>query len=64
MEDKITELRKLRDVQGTDGNWNYDPYLHGMYNGTEFSLALMEGRDPVYKEAPSEWLSDRPFARS
>jgi hypothetical protein len=49
----------MRDVQGAHGNWNYDAYMHGTYNGMEYALALMEERDPEFKAAPSEWLADR-----
>ena len=55
----VRRLREMRDVQGSHGNWNYDGYMHGMYNGMEYALALMEERDPEFKEAPSEWLADR-----
>lgn len=53
----INILRKMRDVQGMDGNWNYDNYMHGMYNGMEYALSMMEGQNPEYKDAPDKWLS-------
>ncbi len=56
----VRKLREMRDVQGSNGNWNYDPYMHGMYNGMEYALAMMEEREPEFKDAPDEWLSDRP----
>lgn len=52
-------LREMRDVQGSNGNWNYNPYMHGMYNGMEYALALIEDRDPDFKDAPEKWLSDK-----
>lgn len=55
----IGDLRHMRDVQGTDGNWNFDPYMHGLYNGLEFALAIMEKREPNFKNAPDEWLGDK-----
>ena len=55
----LDEMRKFRDIQGDNGSWNYDPYMHGMYNGMEFMLAMAENREPEFREAPSEWLSDR-----
>jgi hypothetical protein len=58
---KINTLREIVNIQGWDGNWNYDPYMHGLYNGLEFALSIMEKRDPVFKEAPEVWLSDIPM---
>jgi len=48
----------MRDVQGYDGNWNYDPYMQGLYNGLEFALSLLEVREPQFKDAPETWLGD------
>jgi hypothetical protein len=58
---KINTLREIVNIQGWEGNWNYDPYMHGLYNGLEFALSIMEKRDPVFKEAPEVWLSDIPM---
>jgi hypothetical protein len=58
---KINTLREIVNIQGWDGNWNYDPYMHGLYNGLEFALSIMEKRDPVFKEAPEVWLADIPM---
>lgn len=52
----LETLRELTEIQGQHGNWNYDPYMHGMYNGMELALATMEGRAPEYKPPPKEWL--------
>lgn len=56
----IEGMRDLMKVQGYDGNWNYDPYMHGMYNGMELMLAMVEGREPVYRDAPEVWQADIP----
>jgi hypothetical protein len=58
----MTNLESLKDllkIQGYDGNWNYDPYMHGMYNGLELALATLENRMANYRDAPKEWLRDR-----
>lgn len=52
-------LRNALDIQGQHGNWNCDPYMHGMYNGMEFALATLEAREPQYREAPEKWLLDK-----
>lgn len=54
----VNSVREMRDVQGMDGSWNMDPYMHGLYNGIEFALALMEQRDPAFRDAPEKWLAD------
>ena len=56
--DRIQSLRSLVEVQGQSGNWNCNPYMHGLYNGMEFALSIMEGREPQYRNAPEKWLSD------
>ena len=54
--DNIQKMKNVLEQQGQQGTWNYDPYMHGMYNGMELMMALVEGRDPDYREAPEEWL--------
>lgn len=55
----IAKLRELVEIQGRDGTWNYDPYFHGMYNGMEVMLAVLENREPVFRGAPEGWLSKK-----
>lgn len=45
----IDELKKLVEIQGRPGNYDYSDYMLGIYNGMELMLATIEGRDPVYK---------------
>ena len=52
-------IRNLRDIQGRSGNWNYDPYMHGMFNGLELALSVAEDREPDFRNAPPVWLCDR-----
>jgi hypothetical protein len=52
MESRIEKLRNLVAVQGFDGNWNYDHYMRGMFNGMELALSVLEGREPQYRDAP------------
>ncbi len=46
---KTEQMQELVKIQGQDGNWNYDEYMRGMYNGMELMLAIMEDREPVYR---------------
>ena len=55
----LIKMKELLEVQGRDGNWNMDSYMQGMYNGMELMVALAEGRDPVFREAPEKWLSKK-----
>lgn len=57
--DRLESLRKQVSVQGSNGNWNHDPYMHGMFNGLECALATIEQREPNYRSAPTKWLADK-----
>lgn len=57
---RLGKLRELTTIQRASGNWNCDAYMHGMANGMELALAMMEDREPNYLEAPAQWLSDLP----
>ena len=59
MSENAKVLREMLDIQGSDGNWNYDEYMHGMYNGMEFALSIIENREPIYREKPTEFLCDK-----
>jgi len=56
----IDKLRKAVETQGMDGNWNYDPYMHGLYNGMELALSILEERPHEFRAAPTAWLCDAP----
>jgi hypothetical protein len=48
---RLADANEMLAIQGSDGNWNVDDYMHGMYNGMEYVLALMEDREPTFREA-------------
>jgi hypothetical protein len=52
------ETAKVVDVQATDGNWNFDSYMHGMLNGMKLIQAIIHNVEPEFKDAPKEWLSE------
>jgi hypothetical protein len=53
------KLRELVEIQGRHGNWNYNEYMRGMFNGMELMLSVIEGdREPQYREAPERYLSE------
>ena len=53
----LNALRAVHEVQGYDGNCNDSPYMLGTYNGLELALSIAERREPVFKTAPSKWMS-------
>jgi len=50
----LEHLKDVVRIQGADGNWNYDNYMQGMYNGMELMLSIVEGREPNYKTCKNE----------
>ena len=57
MDEKTIEaMRDLTKTQCMPGNYNYDPYMHGMANGMILLLAIAEGKQPKYLDAPEAWL--------
>ncbi len=56
----LKNLKDIVDTQCTDGNWNYDPYMRGMANGLLLAQSVLDGQTPEFKEAPPEYLCDRP----
>ena len=67
LEEGIKAIDKAVDIQCSDGNWNYDPYMHGMANALLLAQTYMA--HPIgsydaehYKplSAPERWLSDEP----
>lgn len=59
-EKALSDLREITKIQCSNGNWNYDAYMHGLANGLIMALATMEGTEPAFLSAPKEWLRDRP----
>lgn len=58
IEKQLDSLKKIIDVQCSDGNWNYDSYMHGLANGLILAKAIIENTDPEYLDAPSDWGCD------
>ena len=49
-------LKRVTDIHTGNGNWNYDPYMHGMANGLILASAIAEGTEPQYLTAPKKWI--------
>lgn len=39
---------EMLELQGRDGNYNYDSYMLGLYNGMEYIVSLLEVREPKF----------------
>ena len=63
-DESIKIMREMLEVQGQPGNWNYDSYMHGLYNGMEYMVALAEKREPQFRDAPETWLAKYEFKRN
>jgi len=57
-QDILDEFDILLDIQLSPGNWDFDPYLHGMANGMLLMRAIISGETPEYREAPEQWGAD------
>ena len=55
--DRVKTLDEITKMQCSDGNWNADPYMHGMANGMILSLSTITGEEPTFLESPQRWLS-------
>lgn len=55
----VKELNEVTKIQCSDGNWNYDPYMHGMANGLILAAAIMANQEPQYLNAPERFISDK-----
>lgn len=52
--------KEMLDIQGHNGNYNYDSYMLGIYNGMEYIIALFETREPIFKSGKDiEFISDK-----
>lgn len=53
------DLENVTNIQCSNGNWNYDPYMLGMANGLILARAILTGEEAKFLGAPEEWLRDR-----
>lgn len=43
------DIKDMLTQQGQPGNWDYDEYMRGLYNGIELALCIFEDREPELK---------------
>lgn len=58
----LEKLKELTATQCSPGNWDFDPYMHGMANGMILAVAILEDAEPEYLEAPETWGQDVPIS--
>lgn len=46
---QVKELHDVLSIQKSDGNWNANDYMLGMYNGMELMMSIIESRDTQYR---------------
>ena len=51
---RIEQLRQMVKVQGNNGNWDYDDYMCGYYNGLELALSVFENRNPAFRKIEND----------
>lgn len=56
--ERLGALNDQLRVQLSQGNWDYDGYMHGLANGMVLAAATMRGEDPAFLEAPPVWGRD------
>ena len=59
IDDRIKQLKELVDIQCSKGNFDWDPYMHGMANGMILSLSVAEDNEPKFLDAPDKWLAEK-----
>ena len=55
-EQQLQSTQDIVNVQCNDGNWDYDPYMHGMANGMIIVQSMFADVPPEFLEAPEVWL--------
>lgn len=59
-EQHLINAKEMLELQGHNGNYNYDSYMLGLYNGMEYIIALFETREPNFKNGKDiEFLNDK-----
>ena len=48
---QIKSAEEMLDIQRQDGNYNYDEYMLGMYNGMEYIASLFRINEPKFISA-------------
>jgi hypothetical protein len=55
MDKRISYIANVLESQSAEPNIEYDPYSIGFFNGLETALSILEQREPMSKEVPSNF---------
>ena len=55
LQERIGKLDELVKIQCTDGNWDFDPYMHGMANALLLAQTVLKDSDYAPLLAPEKW---------
>lgn len=44
----LKDANDLKNIQSMSGNYNYDSYMLGLYNGMEMIISIFEEREPNF----------------
>lgn len=56
----MKNLQDVINIQCSQGNWNYDPYMMGLANGLLMAQSLFTDKEPEFLSAPKRWGKDYP----
>lgn len=56
----MKDLEDILNIQCSNGNWNYDPYMMGLANGLIMANSIITNKEPKFLSAPKKWLKDYP----
>ena len=48
LKNRINEAKEIKEIQAQNGNYNFDNYNLGLFNGMECIIAILENREPKY----------------
>lgn len=54
LEKRIADIENMVAVQSSPGNFDADPYMHGMANGIILVAATLKGEEPAFLEWPKD----------
>lgn len=46
---KLKDIENAKQIQGDYGNWNYNEYMLGYYNGMELIHSILQDRSPKFR---------------
>lgn len=58
-EKQIKNLQDMIKVQCSPGNFDCNPYMHGLANGLLLAMSCFTDEEPKFLAAPVKWLDDQ-----